>query len=58
MTIAIPKSANPRRIAENIDVCDFALTPEEMGRISQLARPGGRMVEPGVPFDWDAAPHM
>ena len=38
MNIAIPKSSDPRRIAENIDIFDFALTPAEMGRISQLGR--------------------
>jgi diketogulonate reductase-like aldo/keto reductase len=36
--IAIPKSVNPRRLAENIDVFGFALTPEEMVRLSALAR--------------------
>ena len=36
--IAIPKSANARRIAENIAIFDFALTEDEMRRISRLAR--------------------
>jgi len=40
--VAIPKSADPRRIAENIDVFDFALSAEEMQRISALARRGGQ----------------
>jgi 2,5-diketo-D-gluconate reductase B len=40
--IAIPKSADPRRIAENIDIFDFALSAEEMQRISALARRGVR----------------
>ncbi len=35
--IAIPKSANARRIAENIAIFDFALTEDEMRRISLLA---------------------
>jgi diketogulonate reductase-like aldo/keto reductase len=40
MNIAIPKSADPRRIAENIGIFDFSLTPEEVERISALARAG------------------
>jgi diketogulonate reductase-like aldo/keto reductase len=51
LNIAIPKSANPRRIAENIDICDFVLTPEEMGRISSLARTDGRVIEPVTTLD-------
>ena len=38
MNIAIPRSSNPGRIVENIGIFDFALTPEEMRRISALAR--------------------
>lgn len=36
--IAIPKSANPQRIAENIDIFDFELSPEEIAAISALDR--------------------
>jgi 2,5-diketo-D-gluconate reductase A len=36
--IAIPKSANPGRIAENIAVFDFELTPDELAAISALDR--------------------
>lgn len=57
LNVAIPKSGDPARIAENIDIFDFALTPEEMGRISRLARPGGRMLDALVPLDWEGAPH-
>ncbi len=36
--VAIPRSGNPGRIAENIDIFDFELTSEEMDRISALDR--------------------
>ena len=34
--VAIPRSRNPRRIAENIDIFDFALTEDEIASISAL----------------------
>jgi 2,5-diketo-D-gluconate reductase A len=34
--VVIPKSVNPDRMAQNIDVFDFALTDEEMARIVDL----------------------
>jgi diketogulonate reductase-like aldo/keto reductase len=54
-TIAIPKSANRGRIAENLDIFEFKLTDEDMRRISGLARPDGRMVRPGWSVDFDEA---
>ena len=33
---AIPKSVKPHRIAENIDIFDFHLTPDEVGAIDAL----------------------
>jgi diketogulonate reductase-like aldo/keto reductase len=38
MNIAIPRSSKPARIVENADIFDFSLSPEEMQRISSLAR--------------------
>jgi len=35
-TVAIPRSANPGRIAENIDIFDFMLTSDEISAISAL----------------------
>lgn len=37
--IAIPKSVTPGRIRENLDIFDFALTPEHMSRIAALDDP-------------------
>lgn len=52
-TIAIPKSANPERIRENIDVFDFELTDEDRGAINSLNR-NYRLVNPigwwGIPY--------
>ena len=50
--IAIPKSVNPKRIAENIALFDFELTPAEMDRVSAESRPRGRMLNPGW-ASWD-----
>jgi 2,5-diketo-D-gluconate reductase A len=36
--VTVPKSGNPGRIAENIDIFDFALSDEEMATISGLDR--------------------
>lgn len=41
--VAIPKSATPSRIAENIDVFDFALSTEDHNAIAALDRADGRI---------------
>jgi 2,5-diketo-D-gluconate reductase B len=49
----IPRSSNPARIAENLDVFDFRLTADEMERIAALKRPNGRVANPGFAPQWD-----
>jgi diketogulonate reductase-like aldo/keto reductase len=53
--VAIPKSANPGRIAENLAIFDFTLTPDEMAAIHGLARPDGRLIKPDFQPQWDKA---
>jgi len=53
--IAIPKSSNVERAATNLDVFGFELTQDDMARISALARPDGRLINPGWAPRWDAA---
>jgi 2,5-diketo-D-gluconate reductase A len=36
--VTIPKSTNPGRLRENIDIFDFALTPEEAAELASLDR--------------------
>lgn len=53
--IALSKTANPARAAENIAIFDFALDDADMAAIAALARPGGRLVSPaGLAPAWDA----
>jgi 2,5-diketo-D-gluconate reductase A len=42
-SLPIPKSADPRRQANNLDVFGFALTDAEVAAISGLAEPDGRL---------------
>lgn len=51
--IAIPKTSTPSRIASNLDVFSFELTPEEMARIDALGRPDGRVVTVEPDYPWD-----
>ena len=52
---AIPFSSQPRRIADNFNVFDFALDDDEMRRIAALKRADGRVANPKgrVPGGWD-----
>ena len=52
--VPIPRSSNPERIAQNLDVFNFALSADEMKRIHALARPDGRIANPaGRAPVWD-----
>jgi diketogulonate reductase-like aldo/keto reductase len=50
---AVPKSSNPERIAQNIDVFDFSLTPDEMDRLRALRKSTGRLINPPWAPAWD-----
>jgi diketogulonate reductase-like aldo/keto reductase len=51
---AIPRSANPKHMAESLQVFDFELSADEMSRISALKRPDGRIADPkGRAPAWD-----
>ncbi|MEM7023141.1 MAG: aldo/keto reductase [Pseudomonadota bacterium] len=50
---AIPRSTREANVAGNLDIFDFTLSDEEMTRISGLAHPEGRMINPANPPDWD-----
>lgn len=41
-SIPLPKATSPERQRENIAIFDFALSDDEMGRITALGRPDGR----------------
>jgi diketogulonate reductase-like aldo/keto reductase len=50
----IPRSSNPGRIAQNLDLSGFTLDEGEMQRIHALARPDGRIANPaGRAPAWD-----
>jgi diketogulonate reductase-like aldo/keto reductase len=52
--VAIPRSAHPARVAENVDVFGFALSGDEMKRFAALKRANGRVVNPvGRVSAWD-----
>ncbi len=52
--IALSKTATESRLPENFDVFDFALSADEMQAIHALARPDGRIVNPGhLAPEWD-----
>src|SRR5437868_3355538 len=51
--IVIPRTSKVERLSENMNVFDFALTPEEMAEVDELAKPAGRVVSVGWAPNWD-----
>lgn len=51
--VAVPKSATPQRIEDNLAVFDFTLSNAEMAALSALAKPDGRVVNLDIAPDWD-----
>jgi len=53
-TAAIPKTANPDRLAQNLAAAEITLTDQEIAAITALAEPNGRMFDfPGLAPEWD-----
>jgi diketogulonate reductase-like aldo/keto reductase len=52
---AIPKTNSEQRAEENLAALEVTLSAEEVQRISGLARPDGRIVNPDFAPRWDAA---
>lgn len=54
--VALSRTTNPDRIAENLAVFDFELREDELAAIQTLAAPNSRIVNPpGLAPVWDAA---
>jgi 2,5-diketo-D-gluconate reductase B len=51
--VVIPRTSKVERLAENLALFDFELTPAEVEEISALAHPRGRMVDWGGGPQWD-----
>jgi diketogulonate reductase-like aldo/keto reductase len=52
--IALSKTSTESRLAENYDIFDFELSPEEMQAVHGLSQPDGRIVNPGhLAPTWD-----
>ncbi|MCY0146873.1 aldo/keto reductase [Hoeflea sp. G2-23] len=51
---AIPRTANPARLPENIDLFDFALSDAEMAAISALGAAGRRFSDYAFSPEWDS----
>jgi 2,5-diketo-D-gluconate reductase B len=53
--IALSRTTNPGRVAENLAIFDFELGEDEMAAIQTLAKPNSRIVNPhGLAPAWDA----
>jgi len=52
---AIPRTSNPDRLRENIDIFDFTLTEAEHDAITALTHRRERLVDPSFAPNWDRA---
>ncbi|HET6840058.1 MAG TPA: aldo/keto reductase [Bradyrhizobium sp.] len=50
---AIPRTSRIERLAENIDIFDFALSEDEMNEISKMGSARGRLTDFGFAPKWD-----
>ncbi|WP_152048160.1 aldo/keto reductase [Aureimonas psammosilenae] len=50
---AIPRTSNPDRLAENLEVFDFELGEDEMAALHELSKRGQRLVDPDFAPSWD-----
>jgi diketogulonate reductase-like aldo/keto reductase len=52
--VAIPRTSDPEHARDNFSALEFELSDGEMERVSQLARPDGRVIDPaGLAPEWD-----
>ena len=52
--VALPRTSKVARLAENLSVFDFVLSTEEMEQMSDLTRPGAKLInQPGWVPVWD-----
>lgn len=53
-TVPLPRTSDPEHCRSNLEIFDFELSAEEMGKVGDLARPDGRILSPGgLAPDWD-----
>lgn len=52
--VAIPKTGNPKRLAENLAAADVKLASADVLALSDLARPDGRIINPAWAPEWDS----
>jgi diketogulonate reductase-like aldo/keto reductase len=58
-TVALSRTSQAERLAQNIAVFDFQLSATEMAGIHALARPNSRIVDPrGLAPVWDSTEHQ